>query len=288
VVFALRILSPTVYYYMIVVPKAFALNGPRAVRLGWEFLIDSPLFLVLVGEWIVSGGRSLRRSPRILWLFAALIVAVPYGAITTAKVGGWTNSLLPALLPLAAFCVLRLPALLRRLEDPASPLRSRLAFGTFVAILILMTTFPQVTKHVIVPHSPWQDRYEAMVGLAAGLPGTVVCPEDPTIPLHAKQFAGRNVYSENDTRLVDGQWPTTLAEPVVAEIAEADYVIDVKVTDGWYDAIGASQLRELGFEPARDLPVTFDCYQVWRRKGIDPPSRSERTASIEEPPALRQ
>src|SRR5206468_1051460 len=87
-VLALRISNPMVYYYMIVVPKAFALNLPRAARVGWEFLIYSPLFLILVGEWIVSGERSLRKCPRILWLFSALVVAIPYGAVTTAKVGG--------------------------------------------------------------------------------------------------------------------------------------------------------------------------------------------------------
>ena len=65
-----------------------------------------------------------------------LAVAVPFSAVSHAKIGGWPNSLLPALLAMMAFCVLRLPRLLTRLEDPVSPLSSRLVFGSFLALLL--------------------------------------------------------------------------------------------------------------------------------------------------------
>ena len=77
VILALRILSPTVYYYMIDVPKAFGLDGRRTARMIWDLLLDSPLFLVLFTECILLDPRSARHDPRVRWLLAVLVVAIP-------------------------------------------------------------------------------------------------------------------------------------------------------------------------------------------------------------------
>jgi hypothetical protein len=277
-ILGLKLLNPTVYHYMIDVPRSYSINWPRAASITWIFLIESPLFLILFGDWIISGEGTRRGSPRLLWLLSALAVAIPFSAVSVAKVGGWYNCWLPALLSMMAFCVLRLPVFLGRLEDPASPLRSRFLTGSFLAALLLMTTFPLVTKKLVEPVPAWDASYGEVVAMAARLPGTVICPEEPTIPLYAKGHAGRNIYGEEDARPVNGAGPTSIPEPVQVELRGADYVIDVAATEGWHDPIHAHQLRDLGFEPAEHLPAVSASYRFWRRKTIHPAKDPGRVA----------
>jgi hypothetical protein len=262
----LRYLGPTVYHYMVEVPGAYSINWPRAVKFLWELLLDSPLFLLLFAEWLFAERGSLRTDPKILWLMAVLVVTIPFCSVAHAKIGGWPNSLLPALLTMMAFCILRLPRLLKHLDDTATPLRSRLFFGGFLAVLLLMTTFPHLTyaKALFVPSAPWDPEYWKAVAVARQLPGTVVCPEDPTIPLHAKKYAGQNFFSEKDAHPERGGWPEAIPPRVVAECRRADYVIDV--TNYWGENIDAKVLANFGFEPAQCVALDPACYRVWRRK----------------------
>ncbi|MFI5460571.1 MAG: hypothetical protein ACHRXM_34590 [Isosphaerales bacterium] len=280
-ILGLRFLSPTVYHYMIEVPGAYSINWPRATKFLWELLLDSPLFLVLLAEWLLIDDGSLPSDPRVVWLLAALAVAIPFSAVSHAKVGGWPNSLLPALLPMMAFCILRLPRLLKRLDNPARPLPSRLMFASFLALLLLMTTFPHLTyaNGLIVSASPWDQAYWKAVALARELPGTVVCPEDPTIPLHAKRYAGQNFFSEKDAHPLYGRWPVAMPERVLAEIGGADYVVDV--TNYWGENINEKLLEDLGFEPAEDVVLDPACYTIWRRKPVEGAADPGRTRLTE-------
>ncbi len=264
VVLVLRVLNPTVYYYMIVAPKAFGLDPVRSARCLWNLLLDSPLFLLLLAEWIVLEKQSLSKNPRILWLFGTLVVAIPYSALTAGKVGGSPNSLLPALLPMAAFCALRLPRILKRVEHSASPAHRRVILGAFVSLLMLMTAFPHMTRTYNPLAAPpyWDKEYSRAISLARQLPGTVVCPEDPTIPFYARGYIGYNVYSENDTHLVNGVWPDLPTPAVLAEIRSADYVLD----HCNFPEVGESLFLELGLEPVKDSPLDPKCYRLWRRK----------------------
>ncbi len=264
VVLALRILNPTVYYYMIDVPKAFGLDLVRSARCLWNLLLDSPLFLLLLGEWILLEKGSLGKNPRVIWLFGTLLVSVPYSALTAGKVGGADNSLLPALLPMAAFCALRLPRILKRMEQSALPVSRRMLLGSFAAILMLMSAFPHMTRtYNPLPSLPyWDKEYSRAISLVRQLPGTVVCPEDPTIPFYARGYVGYNVYSENDTHLVGGVWPEIPTPAVVAEMRAADYVLD----HCHYPEVGENLFIELGFEPVKNAPLDPKCYRLWRRK----------------------
>src|SRR5262249_47114415 len=116
VILGLGFFSPVVYYYMITIPRTYSINWARAAKFLWEILLDSPLFLVLIAELLVSE-REGKSDPRIRWLVAVMVVGIPFGVVSFAKIGGWPNSLLPALFAMMAFCVLRLPQLLRRLES---------------------------------------------------------------------------------------------------------------------------------------------------------------------------
>jgi hypothetical protein len=269
VILGLRILNPTVYHYMIVVPKAFGLRWAATARNAWELLLDTPLFLVLLGEWVVVERASFHKDPRLLWLAAALAVTIPYCALTSAKVGGTDNSLLPALLTLLAFCVLRLPRVLRYVDRPDSPVTSRLAAGSFLALLVLLTAFPRLSsKHpLFVSPSHHQPTYWKVVALVKNLPGTVVCPEDPTIVFFGKRQVGLNVYAECDAHPVGGIYPAEPPEPVLREIRAADYLVDVY--DETQNFFKYADLRSLGFKPVAfdDPAMESSDYRLWRRTG---------------------
>jgi hypothetical protein len=266
-IIALKIASPVVYHYMVVVPGGYAVNWPRAAKFLWELLLDSPLFLLVFGEWLVAERGSSGRDPRVRWLLAVLAVALPFSVVARAKVGGWSNSLLPALLAMAAFAALRLPKVLARVEGAGTPGWARLAYGGFLASLLLMTTFPHLTydNNLLVAASSRDREYWRTVAVARGLPGRVVCPEDPTIPLYAKRYAGQNVYGERDARPAGGTWPAGIPQTVLAELAAADFVVDL--TD-YSEHIGGERLEELGFEPDPSVVPPLEHYKIWRRAGV--------------------
>jgi Dolichyl-phosphate-mannose-protein mannosyltransferase len=278
VILGLKRINPAVYHYMIEVPGGYNINWPRAVKFVWELLLDSPLFLFAVGEWIIFDQGSVRKDPRIPWLLAVLAVAIPTCAVAHAKVGGWPNSLLPAFLAMTAFCALRLPGLFQRVDNQESPPRSRLVNGAFLAVLVLMTTFPHLRYEdsLLVPRSPQDQGYWPAVAYTRGLPGTVVCPEDPTIPLYAKGFAGRNLFTEKDALPTNGAWPTFTPQPVLDELRLADYVVDV--TNYERKDVEDGLLERLGFEPIPLAPVDLDCYKFWRRKGSGRAFNASRVA----------
>jgi 4-amino-4-deoxy-L-arabinose transferase-like glycosyltransferase len=267
VILLLRVANPTVYYYMIDVPKAFALDGTRAARCFWNLLIDSPLFLLVLGEWIVTDEGSVHKDPRVLWLVAALAVTIPFSSITAGKSGGADNSLLPALLAMMTFCILRLPRILDRLKNPKSPIAARLVLGSFAAVMMLMTAFAHMTRsyNPIASLPSWDGEYWKAVSVAKALPGKVICPEDPTIALYAKGYVGRNISSENDTHLVKGYWPDRPPELMLAEISTADHIVDVS----HYIEVNDQLLLGLGFEQDHDVPLDPRSYRVWRRKASE-------------------
>jgi hypothetical protein len=278
---ALRTMSPAVYHYMVKVPGGYTINWPKFIKFFWEVLLDSPLFVFLMGEWIIFDKRPLHEDPRIPWLIAVLAVAVPFSSLAHAKAGGWPNSMLPALLAIMAFCAIRLPRLLAHLEKLASPLRSRLAYATFIALLLLMTTFPHITvaNGPVVLVSPWDRDYEKVVSIARTLPGKVICPEDPSIPLHAKRYAGINLFTEKDARPFQGHWPKGTPEPVLDELRSADFVVDV--ANYWGENLDPSLLEKSGFVLAREFSLDAGCYAIWRRSDSKRNDSHDQTALLE-------
>lgn len=266
VVVGLRLFYPTVYHYMIEVHGKFARNYPGAVRNAWELLLESPLLLILIAEWIVLDGFTLRRQPRLLWLVATLAVAFPFSAVASSKAGGTANSLLPALLPMFGLCILRLPRLLRFLEDPKARPSARFAFSAFLAAVLLMTVFPRLTRKLnLIVESPTArgEAYTKAMARVGELPGTVICPEDPTIPLYARGYAGRNVFGECDVNLVNGEWPEAIPPVMVEEIRSADYLVDV--AGWWQDLLKDKELKEFGLEPVTDPGFDTSYYRLWKK-----------------------
>ncbi len=266
VIVGLGIFSPVIHHYMIAVPRTYSINWPRAAKFLWELLLDSPLFLVLLAELIVFGEGLRPKDPRVRWLLATMAVAIPFSVVSFAKFGGWPNCLLPALLPMMAFCVLRLPRLLRRLDSPFCSTSKRLAFGTFLAVLLLMTTFPHLTyeKGLIVPGSRWDKDYRETLAVAGRLPGTVVCPEDPTIPFYGNGYVGLSLFSEKDARAVRGSWPLEMPEMVLTEMRKADFVVDIQ--EYWGENVDDALLESLGFQPIDVSSIDPACYRIWQKR----------------------
>ena len=261
---------PAVYHYMIDVPRSYRVNWPLAAKFVWQLLLDSPLFVVLVGEWLVTDGGSMRKRPRVAWLVAVLAVGIPSGAAAEAKFGGAPNSMLPALLGMMAFCALRLPGTLSRLEQGAGLAPRPRALGSFAASLLLLTVFPHNT--ILLHAPPWNDGYGEAISTAARLPGVVVCPEDPTIPLYAREYAGGGLFAELDARPEGGAWPKQLPRGVLNELHAADFVVDIQ--DYWGDHLNEANLRRLGFVPADGARPVALTYRIWRREASAADSRT--------------
>jgi hypothetical protein len=276
-IIGLRITSPVVYHYMVEVPGGYAINWPRAAKFLWDCLLDSPLFLLLFGEWLVVDRRSPQSDCRTRWLLAVLAVAIPFSAISRAKVGGWANSLLPGLLAMAAYSALRLPGVVARAERLSASLGSRLIGGGFLATMILMTTFPHFTlaNNVVVPVAARDHEYWKAVASVHALAGNVVCPEDPTIPLYAKGYAGGNFFAERDARPERGTWPTAVPAPVMAELGAADFVVDLIENSSHIDD---ELLAGLGFEPAPAIAPGLEHYTIWQRAPLRYSAKPDRTA----------
>ena len=264
-ILGLGVFSPVIHYYMIVVPRAYSINWARAAKFLWELLLDSPLFLVLMAELIYQGEGLRQAGARVRWLMATLAVAIPFSVISYAKIGGWPNSLLPALLPMMAFCALRLPRLLKPLESRFRSISNRAALGTFLAVLLLMTTFPHLTwgNGLIVPRSRWDKDYRETLVVAGGLRGTVVCPEDPTIPFYGNGYIGLNLFSEKDARAVRGGWPVETPGPILAELRQADFVVDVR--QYWGENVDDALLESLGFQTIDVASIDPGCYRIWQK-----------------------
>ena len=269
VVLSLKAFSPTIYYYMIEVPGTYRIEWRYVPLRAWEAMLLSPLFLVMVAEWFALGGGSLEEDRRTRWVVATLAVAICFGAISFAKHGGTANSILPALLAMMAFCNLRLPGALARLEAGAASLPAGALRGGFAALLLLMTVFPPARLREYPP--AWDSQYGKVVEAASRLPGTVVCPEDPTIPMYAKRQAGRGLFIELDARSENGDWPLEIPGGVVKEMQAADFVVDMRNVSrtSSHDRLEAylneRALQGLGFVPVDDLLPDAPSYRIWRR-----------------------
>lgn len=141
--------------------------------------------------------------------------------------------------------------------------------AAFVALLMLMSTIPHMSRKsgVFVQANSWDHEYRKAVSLVGRLPGRVVCPEDPTIPLYAKGYAGQNIFSEFDSHMVNGEWPTVPPATFVANCKTADYIVDV--TEYWQDLLTDDLLESLGFEPAPEMTPDLACYRIWRKKPLE-------------------
>jgi hypothetical protein len=250
-----------------------------------ELLTSLPLFLLALLHWLFTDALDTWQLPRVRWLVAALICTVPASIVAFAKDGGAPNSLIPALLSVGAFCAWSVPVAFALLRDGARPLRLRIVAGVIFGFMLFAHVYPvpgALSKAGLKGGLGVNER-ALVIAEARSLPGKVVCPDDPTIPLMAKGYAGRTGVFESDAVY----WAPSRMQAVVKEIDSADYVIVMRhglLPDGnalvtttlfWGDK--EHLLRVSGFTKSDFWTTSTPVYELWRRTPPpEPPSSRAR------------
>ncbi|CAN5613475.1 hypothetical protein BH09PLA1_BH09PLA1_13260 [soil metagenome] len=283
-ILAIKTFTPNVYFYMFTVPTMYEIGwmdrAPFAVA---SLFTLSPLFVALAGWFVLDERRRELFDAKMRWLLAALGIGCGAGMLAYAKRGGSYNSLLLGFIPMTAFCVALIGTTLRRLTDYSADVIAKLIGGWLIGLLIVISTFG-------VPNSDlWNfagahggPEYSNVVVAAGDLSGRVVCPDDPTIIMSARNEVCRSLEAELDATNRPGKLPPGL----YAEIARADWLIRVHGHyDGWYTP---EMMDDLGFErlPPTESGTAFKkLYSLWKRvkpapaAAIEPVRPKRRTKS---------
>jgi hypothetical protein len=234
-------------------------------------LLGLPLFVLALMHWLLTDARDNWQLPRVRWLIVAMICAIVASLTSFAREGAGDNSLLPALLAIGAFCAWRTPVALAFLRDNSRPVPLRIATGILFAILLFGHAYPRPWP------LGWADLKEGwggddralVIAEARKLPGKVICPDDPTIPLLAKGYAGRSSLFESDAVHLD-DWGDR-APAMLKEIDSADYMIVIMPDGTSPDAHQNRQdlLQPLGFLKSEFRTTSTPVYELWKR--VRPP-----------------
>jgi hypothetical protein len=266
-------LAPGLWHFMIDVPSQYHVSVFRAGRMAVELLASLPLFLLALLHWLFTDAPDTYLFPRCRWLLAALICTVPTSLLAFAKDGGTANSLIPALLSVGAFCAWRTPVALALLRDASRPVPLRIALGILLGIILFAHAFPDprvLSLGSLKGGHGVQDR-GLVVAEARSLPGKVVCPDDPTIALMAKGYAGRTAAFEADAVY----WDPDRIQGVIQEVDSADFVIvmrhgrmpdgNVLVSTklGW--GTNEKVLQASGLTKREFRTTSTQVYELWHR-----------------------
>jgi hypothetical protein len=251
--------APNLYFYTVAAPRSYPIDAGR-LRMGLDMLVMyMPLFpaAVIAGYFIQRGAAEHRIAPKMVWLIVTICIGNAAGLVAFAKPFATFNSLLLGWIPMTMFCCAVVPRLLRRLCEFS--LRPLLSIGgiAFVAYLIYVTAFSVGKGQWNWNLAHGSRDYARVVELVKRLKGgAIVCPEDPTIPLFANGYLGRNIETE-----LDASGRKSIPARVVSEISNARWLVRVKA--GYPEPRLTDQfLMSLGFRQERDVGRT---YSIWLR-----------------------
>ena len=267
---------PGVWRYMIDVPSQYGVPLANLRQQIVELGGVAPLFLLSLIQWLLTDAAADMKRPRIRWLMIFIACACGSGSIAAAKEGVYFNSLIPAFLGMGAFCAWRLPVLLGLLARTDIAWAARSVAAATIAFLLVIFVTPNFDLFRI----PGQfiglgdANRPLVIAEARELPGKVVSPDDPTLALMAKGYAGRSAVFQAD--LV--RWVPARIDPLIEEIASADWVIvmtAVHVVPGkptnpvligldWWPR--EEVLQRLGFKRVAFKSTSDPLYQLWRRE----------------------
>jgi hypothetical protein len=265
--------APAVWHFTVTLFAQYKIPVTRLGRVAAELFLSVPVFLLALMHWISTDAANNWYLPRARWLLAAIICTVPVSIIAAAKDGGAPNSLIPALVTLGAFCAWRAPVAFDWLRDARRPLPIRLIMGSLLATAVFLQIYPDPRALSAASFKGGHGVKERVLVIAEtrSLPGKVVCPDDPTIPLLAKGYAGRTAVFEADTVY----WNFDQSQALIKEINSADYVIVMRhavTTDGnalVTTAVGLGLTEDLlranGFEKSAFRTTATPVYVLWRR-----------------------
>ncbi|MBC8106088.1 MAG: hypothetical protein H7Z14_05825 [Anaerolineae bacterium] len=249
-VLCVRLISPWMFFYMFRVPASYSVAWPDWLIAIMEVMrVDALFVLALVGWAIVLQVRASRIETADAFLLVTIVIAVLFGAALRAKLGGNFNSLLPATLAMTVFAARVLPAIANRTP----------VFVAIIAPLLLLSDIVGVRRtfdpSMTARHGDRQ--YDRVIARVKALPGTVVTPDDPTIALRAKGYAGRSGECELDA---NGR---VLTDHALNEIRWPDWVVQVRASRA--PTLSDETLARFGFEKAtRGIPAG-SVYVLWKR-----------------------
>lgn len=236
-----RFAFPLVYYYMFTVPKAAPYQWYRFAKAPADILVTLPILLVALAGWKPAWSRPER------WLVSAMMISFVVGTVMAAREGGGLNSYMMFAIAALAFCCYRLPVL----------------NGTLgvVTLAVLLTTFAQISTPIGASGEHQGDSgYSSVIAYARNLPGRIVCPEDPTIPMYAKGYGGTSVNMEMDATNQFAHLPPRTRN----EVNTADWVL---TTDSVFAGkrINETELSEMGFRRVDANTLIGTSYKLWHR-----------------------
>lgn len=267
---------PGVWRYMIDVPSQYGVPLANLRQQIVELGGAAPLFLLALVQWLLTDAVADMKRPRIRWLMVFIACACGSGCIAAAKEGAYFNSLIPAFLGMGAFCAWRIPVLLGLLARVDIAWAARSVAAATVSFLLVIFVTPNFDLFRIQGQfvGLGDSNRPLVIAEARDLPGKVVSPDDPTLALMAKGYAGRSAVFQAD--LV--RWVPTRIDPLIEEIASADWVIQmtaVHVVPGkptnpvligldWWPR--DEVLQRLGFKRVAFKSTTDPLYQLWQKE----------------------
>jgi len=257
----LSLVSPLVYQAMVTVPSSYGFKAslivPRAARL---FAMISPGIAAALLAF--RDGRALVSHPFQWSLVATAVFTVPCIA-ASMKLGGDLNSLVPVMIASVATGVCAGTSVLGPLRSGRAPLGARLCLSFLVSSLVLCAVvedFAMFNWRTGVHMAFGDATRPTVIRDVAGLPGTVVCPDDPALALEAKGYIGRCMMYEGDAHL----WKCPLPEYVYDDLLEADWVVTVGAL--WSaGGMRARTMEQRRFAEVEDWPLRNKNYRLWKR-----------------------
>lgn len=273
---------PWPFHYMIDVQRKQPIHLAEILPKLEQVLCGTPLFLVALFDGVRRVvTRQARFDARMAWLLAAVMVCTAASVVTWAKLGGAVNSMLPALLAQNVLALVWMREFLCERIQNRNPLHQGglLVLALLVSVSSLIQSplyqrlmgertllkggYPSALKSAGQFRGKSMTRsaeYRTIITAVRELPGKVLCPVDPTIPLLAKGEVGRSMVLEYDSLC----WPETLPHYLQKELEEADYVIEVLGTQ-YSNQVDARQLSQWGFVRT-ETPGTWQFYAVWKNE----------------------
>jgi hypothetical protein len=264
-VIAARIWAPNMYQMIFVTPSKYSISPRVAVRYLLGLIDFLPLVLLSLHFCLQTKNEIWRSSKLLPWVAAVGLVSLPMGLVAAAKTGGGTNSLAFFLYAGYGLVLICLPAQFEKILTPEQPFVVRLGLAAiFSTCLIILPVNVLHTPSLVHGYRGLGDAGRpTVIDFVKNFPGKTVCPQDPTIPLEAKGFAGISLVLEWDHQL--WKWPLP---KVMKEISDADCVVTIGTNGSWqlwpFDQM--SEVMNAKHYHRYELnSLTNSVYQIWIR-----------------------
>jgi hypothetical protein len=257
-------LSPNMYEAMFRTAARFAIQPRVAALYAYGLLLSAPLIGIALLWITLSPGLPVHNRTKFWWAVTTAITALPLDFLAAAKVGGGPNSLAHLLYSCAAAVLCCALGFEQFLNSALVPLTKRCLFSAALASGLALTWLTVLfTPSRVNLHRTFGDSARPeLLRIVKSLPGKVVSPQDPSIVLEAKGYAGVASVNEWDRRI--WQWPLP---KTVQEMEHADYVVTWGATNTWetwtFDP-GLEMLPRLGFEPMPVPGLQNSHYTIWK------------------------